>query len=129
MNFYAGVKTLHMATVALSLAGFVLRAGWMLYAPHLLTLRTVRIVPHVVDTVLLLSGATLAWQIGWAGVSGWLPAKLVGLVVYIALGAIALRRGRSRGTRIGAAVGALVTFAYIVSVAITKSPLGLLARM
>jgi uncharacterized membrane protein SirB2 len=124
MNFYASVKTLHMASVALSLAGFLLRAAWMAYAPHLLALRPVRIVPHVVDTILLLSGVTLAWQLGWAGVGGWLPAKIAGLVVYIVLGAIALRRGRSRGVRVAAAIGAVVTFAWIVSVAITKNPLG-----
>ena len=74
-----------------------------------------------------LSGAWLAWQLGAGGVRGWLPAKLVALLVYIVLGAAALRYGRTRGVRIAAMVGAVLTFAYIVSVALTKSPLGAIA--
>jgi uncharacterized membrane protein SirB2 len=41
------------------------------------------------------------------------------------LGAIALRRGRTLGVRIAAAIAAVATFGYIVSVALTKSPLGM----
>jgi uncharacterized membrane protein SirB2 len=69
----------------------------------------------------------LAWQLGAPGTRGWLTAKVAALLVYIALGAIALKRGRTRGVRIAAFIGAIVTFAYIVSVALAKSPLGLLA--
>ena len=121
---YVTVREVHVTAVTLSLTLFVVRAGWMLRAPERLRRRWVRIVPHVVDTVLLLSGVWLAWQLGILGVRGWLPAKLVGLLVYIVLGAVALRRGRARGVRIAAAIAAIATFAYIVSVAITKSPLG-----
>jgi uncharacterized membrane protein SirB2 len=55
---------------------------------------------------------------------GWLTAKVVGLIGYIVLGSIALKRGRTRHTRVAAFAAALVMFAYIVSVAITKSPAG-----
>ncbi|HEY1326317.1 MAG TPA: SirB2 family protein [Casimicrobiaceae bacterium] len=123
-NAYVTVRGLHVTFVTLSIALFLVRATWMARAPARLAQRWVRIVPHVVDTALLLSGAWLAWQLGAAGVRGWLPAKLVGLVIYIVLGAIALRRGRTRGVRIVAAIAAVVTFGYIVSVALTKSPLG-----
>ena len=120
---YLPVKQLHVASVALSISLFVLRAGWRLYAPERLQRRWVRIVPHVIDTALLLSGVLLAWQLGAAGVRGWLAAKLVALLLYIVLGAVALRYGRTRGVRTAAAMGAVLTFAYIVSVAITKSPI------
>ena len=80
----------------------------------------------MIDTVLLASALWLAWQLGAQGTRGWLAAKLAGLAVYIALGAIALKRGRTRATRTAAFVAALATFGYIVSVAVTKSPLGLL---
>ena len=124
---YLGVRHFHVAFVTLSIALFVVRAAWMLAAPQRLQQRWVRIVPHVVDTLLLLSGVWLAWQLGAAGVAAWLPAKLVALVAYILLGAIALRYGRTRGLRVAAAIGAIATFAYMASVAVTKSPLGLLA--
>ena len=128
MDPYTNVKTLHVTTVALTGALFVLRAAWSVAAPARLTQRWVRLVPHVIDTLLLLSGVWLAVQIGMAGVRGWLPAKLVGLVLYIVLGTIAIKRGRTRAVRIGAAIAALATLGYIVSVALTKSPWGWLAQ-
>jgi uncharacterized membrane protein SirB2 len=123
---YLAVKHVHLAAIATSITLFVVRAFWMVFAPARLERRWVRVVPHVVDTLLLLSGVYLAWQIGAEGVRGWLPAKIGGLVLYIVLGAVALRRGRTRGVRIAAAVAAVVTFAWIASVALTKSPLGFL---
>jgi uncharacterized membrane protein SirB2 len=112
--------------VVTSITLFVVRAAWVARAPQNLHRRWVKVVPHVIDTVLLASGVWLAWQLGAAGVRGWLPAKLVALVAYIVLGAVALRRGRTRGVRMAAAVGAVATFCYIASVALTKSPLGFL---
>jgi len=123
---YGAIKVIHVGAAAVSLALFVLRGSWMLGAPARLDRRWVRIVPHVIDTVLLGSALWLAWQLGAQGTRGWLAAKLAGLAVYIALGAIALKRGRTRATRTTAFVAALATFGYIVSVAVTKSPLGLL---
>jgi uncharacterized membrane protein SirB2 len=126
---YLAVRHLHVAAIVASITLFVVRAGWMAYAPERLGRRWVRIAPHVVDTVLLASGLWLAWQLGAEGVRGWLPAKLVGLVLYIVLGAIALKRGPTRGLRIAAAAAAIATFAYIASVALTKSPLGFLVLL
>lgn len=126
---YATIKAVHLSAASLSIAGFVLRGVWMLRAPQRLRLRWVRIAPHVIDTVLLASALWLAWQLGADGTRGWLWAKVAGLLVYIVLGTVALKRGRTLGIRIGAFVTALATFAYIVSVAVTKSPLGFLARL
>jgi uncharacterized membrane protein SirB2 len=126
---YDTIKQLHTGAAAVSIALFVVRGAWMLYSPELLQRRWVKTVPHVVDTVLLASALWLAWQIGADGPRGWLAAKIVALLVYIALGTIALKRGRTRSLRIAAFVAAVATFGYIVSVALTKSPLGFLARL
>jgi len=126
---YLAVKHVHLAAIVTSISLFVVRAGWMAYAPERLGRRWVRIAPHIVDTVLLASGVWLAWRLGAEGVRGWLPAKLGGLVLYIVLGAIALKRGPTRSLRIAAAVAAVATFAYVASVATTKSPLGFLALL
>jgi uncharacterized membrane protein SirB2 len=56
----------------------------------------------------------------------WLLAKIVGLVVYVGLGVVALRPGGSRTVRASAWLAALAVVAWIVSVAMTKSPLGFL---
>jgi uncharacterized membrane protein SirB2 len=119
---YVGVRDLHVGAVVLSITLFVVRAAWRQRAPQRLQQKWVRIVPHVIDTVLLLSGIWLAWQLGAAGVRGWLPAKLVALVLYVVLGTVALKRGRTSAVRLAAAVAAVATFAYIASVAVTKSP-------
>ena len=121
---YTLLKYLHVGCVALSGAGFVLRGAWMLQGSARLAQRWVRIVPHVVDTLLLASAIALALLIGqYPLVHGWLTAKVLGLVVYIVLGTIALKRGRTRALRLAAFCGALLVFGYIIAVAMTKSVL------
>lgn len=116
------LKTLHMGLAALSIAGFVLRGGWMLVNSALLQARLTRVLPHVVDTLLLATGVALALRIAqYPFVHGWLTAKIVGIVVYIGFGMVALKRGRTRTVRIGAFVAALATFLYIIGVALTRS--------
>ena len=126
---YGLVKGIHVVAAAVSLSLFALRGAWMLASPGRLTQRWARIAPHVVDTVLLASALWLAWQLGADGTRGWLAAKVVALVAYIALGIVALRKGKTRSVRLAAFVAALATFGYIVSVAVTKSPLGFLTRL
>jgi uncharacterized membrane protein SirB2 len=126
-DVYFAIRQLHVTAAAVSLALFILRGAWMMASPALLEWRWVKIVPHVVDTVLLGSALWLAWQLGVDGTRGWLVAKVVALFVYIALGTVALKRGRTRGVRVAALSGALMTFGYIASVAVTKSPRGFTA--
>ncbi len=125
---YAVVKHFHMTCAGLSLAFFVVRGAWMMRASPRLALRWVRVAPHVIDTLLLVSAIVLAMMIGnYPLTHGWLTAKVIGLFLYVALGTIALKRGRTLPIRVGAFVAAIAVFGYIVSVAVTKSPLGLLA--
>jgi uncharacterized membrane protein SirB2 len=116
-----------MTCAALSGSLFLLRGFWMLRRPALLQQRWVRTAPHLIDTLLLASALMLAWWIGqYPFVNGWLTAKVLGLVAYIVLGAIALRRGRTKGIRVAAFVAASATAFYIVSVALTHDPRGFL---
>jgi uncharacterized membrane protein SirB2 len=125
---YFVVKTLHQTAVALSLAGFFARGLGALRGAAWVRSRWAKTVPHAVDTVLLLSALTLAWMLRLTPASTpWLAAKIIGLVVYVGLGMIALRPGRPLGVRAAAWIAALATFGWIVSVAITKNPLGVLA--
>ena len=124
---YAALKSVHVGCAAISIVLFTVRGVWRMTAQERLARRWVRIVPHVVDTLLLASAIALASMLGGAPFAdGWLTAKVAGLLVYIVLGTIALKRGRTPGVRAAAFAGALLTFAYIVSVAFTKSPYGLL---
>jgi len=108
----------------LSIAGFILRGGLMLMDSALLQQRWMRTWPHVVDTLLLASGLWMAINLHLhPGNSPWLGAKLVALLIYIALGFVALRLGRTRRIRVAAFIGAIVCFAYIGLAAVSRSPL------
>jgi uncharacterized membrane protein SirB2 len=121
---YLVVKQIHLIAVTITLALFVLRGLWMMLDSPWLQRRWVRIVPHVNDTILLAAGIWLAYFLRQVpGASGWLTAKLIALVVYIALGIVALRRGRTKPQRIAAWFSALALFGYIVAVALTRNPL------
>jgi uncharacterized membrane protein SirB2 len=121
---YVFVKHLHVGCVIVSLAGFALRGALMLSGSSLLRARFVRIAPHVVDTLLLASAAWLAWFLGqvpfWN--SPWLTAKVLGLLAYIVLGSVALKRGRTLRVRAAAFVAALASAGYVVAVALTRDP-------
>jgi uncharacterized membrane protein SirB2 len=124
-EWYAAIRWLHVGTVVLSLGGFLLRGGLMLAGSPWLAARAVRVLPHIVDTLLLASALWLAWFLKqYPFVSAWVTAKVIGLLAYIVLGTIALRRGRTRRARAAAFVCAIFVAAYIVSVALTRSPLG-----
>jgi uncharacterized membrane protein SirB2 len=124
---YTALKLIHVTAVVLSGSGFVAR--YALAASHRLPRNLwMRVTPHVVDTVLLASALALAWVGGFRPLEvPWLEAKLVGLVVYILAGTIALKRGRTPRIRALAFVTALLAFIYIISVALTKHPQGWLA--
>jgi uncharacterized membrane protein SirB2 len=121
---YAAIKGIHMMSVTLSYALFFVRGIWMINRSPLLQQRWVRITPHVIDTILLASALTLATMI-WSALPdhAWLAAKIIGLVVYIGLGVVALKRGRTPGIRIAAWAAAQAVFFYIAGVAVTRSPL------
>lgn len=119
------LKSIHVVCALLSFSGFFVRGIWMLKESALLQQRWVKILPHIIDTLLLASAIILAvqWRLSPL-VQPWLMAKIVALLVYIGLGMVALRFGRSKGTRLFAWLLGLLTFVYIVSVALSKSALG-----
>lgn len=120
---YATLKALHVGCVLLSFALFFLRGVWLLNDSPLLRQRWVRIVPHVNDTLLLAAAVTLALMLGQYPLQvAWLTAKVIGLVVYIGLGTIAMRAGRPRRVRIAMWLAAQCVFIYIVAVALTRNP-------
>jgi len=121
---YQGLKVVHVGCVAASYLLFFIRGIWMLRESKMLQERWVKIVPHVVDTLLLASAIALTVMLReYPLTHGWLTAKVAGLVVYVGLGTIALKRGRTRRGRIAAWVGAQMVFLYIVAVAFTRDPL------
>ncbi len=120
---YAALKIIHVISVIFSYLLFMLRGIWMMQNSSILQRRWVKILPHVIDTVLLASAVTLVAMIQqYPGMSTWLSTKIGGLLLYIILGMMALRFGKSRKIKIISWIAAQIVFFYIVLVALTKNP-------
>ena len=118
------IKYFHIGCVLLSYILFFLRGVWMLRASPLLQRGWVKVIPHLVDTALLISAITLAIQLSISPLtSPWLMAKIIALLLYIFLGTIAIKRGKTRNIRLSAWLSAQLVFIYIVTVAITHNPM------
>jgi len=119
---YLAIKHLHVACAVVSGLGFLLRGIWMWRASPCLQHPLTRRLPHVVDSVLLGSALTLAaWSGQWPFAQGWLTVKLFGLLLYIVLGAFALRRGRTPIIRRCSFIAALAVYAGIVLTALSRA--------
>ena len=122
MSYFA-LKSVHVGAVIISFSLFFLRGLWMMADPGKLDARWVRVVPHVIDTILLVSAIALAAMTAqYPFVQSWLTAKVIALLVYILLGTVAIRRGRTRRVRIVAWILALTVFGYMVAVARARVP-------
>ncbi len=122
---YLYIKHLHVTAAAISIVFFIIRACWAVQGSPRLQSRFARIAPHIIDTVLLLAGIYLASVVGWH--QPWIAAKIVGLVLYIVVGTMAIKRGKTPAGRAMAAIVAVIIFLYIVGVAMTKQPMSWLA--
>lgn len=113
------LKYLHVSCVVLSISGFILRALWRLKHPQDNPRRWLKVVPHLVDSTLFFSGLAMVIVYQWYPTQhDWLATKLAALLLYIGLGFIALRKGSAI-----AALAAVITFTYIVAVALSKQPI------
>jgi uncharacterized membrane protein SirB2 len=120
MSYFA-IKHLHMSFAALSGMLFFARGILMLRESPLLEMRALKMSSYVIDTVLLASALTMVvWSAQYPFVQPWLTAKVLAVLAYIVVGAIALKRGKTKAVRTGAFVAALLLFGYIVKLALTK---------
>jgi uncharacterized membrane protein SirB2 len=121
---YIALKHIHLTFVVLSLLAFFVRGIWLFMNSGMLGKKWVKILPHIISTILLVSGVVLAVHLGMKpGSQPWLMAKIIGLIVYIGLGVAAFKVPNPTASKL-LWVSALLVFAYILSVAITKSALG-----
>jgi len=124
---YPILKHLHMTMALLTFLSFFVRGIWMWRQSPLLHKRIVKILPHIIDTVLLVSAIALAVVLSFSPMNQpWLMAKIIALVVYIGLGVVAFKHAKPM-VRKTSWIAALVVFLYILSVALSKNPLGFFA--
>ncbi len=115
------LKQAHVMLAYLTAAGFVVRLALSWASSSLLAQKWLRIAPHVVDTLLLALGVALAVSLSVSPVEGWLGAKLVALIAYIALGVVAMRTPNGTAKAL-AGVGALAALGYLFLVAFSRNP-------
>ena len=119
---YLILKIVHVVCAIATISGFILRSYWMLTSSELLSRKATRIAPHIIDALFLLSGIAMLYLLSINPFTqGWLLAKFGGLIAYILLGTIAIKRGPTLQIRLIAATGAVSVFCYIVGVALSRS--------
>jgi len=114
------LKLFHIALAYLTVLGFVVRGIWALTDSPLREQRWVRIVPHIIDTGLLVLGVVLMLSLSLSPLTGWLAAKLLGLLAYIGFGVLTMR-ATSKPLALAGFAGALISVGYIFAVAFTRS--------
>lgn len=128
IDLYTQIKLLHIVAVSISGSLFVVRAIAVQRDKAWAMARSIRYCSYAVDTVLLTAAVLLMVIVHeYPGADCWLTIKLALVVVYIALGTLALKRASTRGTQRLCALGALLVFAMIVGVAIMHHLSGFVA--
>jgi len=117
-------KEIHLFCAVVTFLGFVGRGILIMRRSALMRQRWLKIVPHVNDTMLFATAIYLAVQLNIAPWDTlWLGVKVLVVLLYIGLGMIVMRPSFSFNTRITLWFVELIVFGYIVSIALTKSPM------
>jgi uncharacterized membrane protein SirB2 len=128
IDWYPQIKQAHVTLVSASGLLFAVRGAAVLAHRRWAMLAPWRRLSYAIDTLLLTAGVTLWTLLGLNPVSDspWLGTKLALLVVYVVLGSLALKRGRTEASRRASYAAALATYAFMITVAVKHHPLGVL---
>lgn len=115
------MKNFHIMLAYLTVIGFIVRGLWSINGSALLEQKWAKVLPHIVDTLLLTLGVAMAINLSLSITSGWLVAKLLGLLAYIVFGVVTMR-ATTKPVKILGFCAALLSVGYIFSVAFSRSP-------
>ena len=128
-EYYLALRSAHIGLALISVTIFLLRGGLMLADSPARDTPWLKYPSYAVDTMLLTAALMLTTVIHqYPFTTGWLTMKVVLLVIYVVLGSIALKRGRTRRVRAMALGAALLTVGFLFTVARAHHPLGILAN-
>lgn len=117
---YLSLLILHKTTVLLSIVGFFARGIGHLFNQGWVSKKPAKILPHVIDTLLLVSAISLVAMSAFSFTDSWIVAKIIGLIGYILFGLMAFRFAKTRVQKALYWLIALVIVFYIVAVAVHK---------
>jgi uncharacterized membrane protein SirB2 len=128
--WYLQILWIHIGCVIASGSLFFTRGCMMLAGLPAANHIALRRISVVIDSLLLAAAIALTTIIHqYPFVQAWLTVKVVLLVVYIALGVFALRRGRTRAIRATYFAAAMIVFLFIVTVARAHNPFGIFVNL
>jgi uncharacterized membrane protein SirB2 len=126
---YEMLKHTHLTALTISFLLFFVRGYLMMRESNTAKHKVFLIAPHIVNLILIVSGISLAVLLHLNPAhEPWLATKLIALVIYIALGVLTFKHPKLQVRKILWLL-ALVVFAFIVSVAESKNPLGFFAGL
>ena len=121
---YSALKHSHIGLAYLSILLFIIRFALFKFKPAFKSNKVLKILPHIIDTFLLIFAIWLCVMIGQYPLTDhWLTGKVLGLVGYIAFGIIAIKQGKN-----WAFVAALISVAYIFGAAKSHSALSFFSQ-
>lgn len=118
---YTAVKHIHLMAIALSVGLFILRFILLMMQSPKLNSKLLKVLPHVVDTLLIVSAGTLCILLQqYPLVDAWVTEKLLGLIMYVFMVTLALKLAQNNFMRVIGFVGALSWIAFAGAVAMSK---------
>ena len=129
-EFYLDIRGIHIGAVVLSGLLFVIRVvGHNLLSAKWPMASSLRFIVWSVDTILLTAALMLMTIVQqFPFVDAWLTVKVILLVVYIVIGWWAFRAERKK-VRMTCSLTAIAIFVFIVTVARTHNPLGIISAI
>ncbi|GMM70386.1 SirB2 family protein [Alteromonas gracilis] len=121
---YMMAKHLHLTAVGLSILFFIFRFVWSQLDANALSKKWVKILPHIIDTVLLGSAVWLCIILSqYPFVNAWLTFKVIGVILYIVFGLFALKKAKTTSSKWAFFIAAIGVLMATAMVAVTKQPL------
>ena len=130
VDWYVPFRQAHVGLVGLSAAVFAARGVGVLAGRRWAMAPVARRASVAIDTALFGAGVALWSMLRLHPLQEtWLGAKFVWLALYIVLGSMALRRAKTPAGRAACFAAALAVLATLVTVPLTRHPLGWLAAL
>ena len=121
---YFAFKHIHLTLIALSVGLYLVRFGGHLTQSGLLQYKVMKIAPHVIDTLLIVSGLSLCFMIHQYPISApWLTEKVLALLAYIVLAVLSIKSKRGRVFKVLTCLGALSWVVFAANMAVLKHAL------
>ncbi|NRB37453.1 MAG: SirB2 family protein [Pseudomonadales bacterium] len=111
---YTILKNSHIVLMACSFLFFLIRALWAFQGSTILQNKIVRILPHIIDTFLLLTAIGLMATISqYPFMHSWLTAKILALMAYIIFATWVIKHAKNNQQRSLYFVLAISTYLYM----------------